>query len=152
MTLHIVALVGAERFAFPAQSVEEAVDAPTIEWVPVAPDGMLGQLMHRGRMIGAWDAGRLFHLASPARAGAAVILRNGAGRVALAVDDVTEMTRLDPIDVRAVPGGSDPDGVLAGVCLQRDAGAGQSLVNVVHVDALTALVSRRGVPTEGVAS
>ena len=53
--LHIVAAIGGERFAFPVSHVEEAIDAPSIDWVPVAPGGMLGQVRHRGRMIGAWD-------------------------------------------------------------------------------------------------
>lgn len=152
MTLHIVARVGAERFAFPAEFVEEAIDAPAIEWVPVAPDGMLGQMLHRGRMIGAWDAGPLFHLASPARAGAAVVLRDGERRIALVVDDVTGMTRLQPPDLRDAPAGSDPDGVLAGVCLEDGGAAGRSLVSVVRVDALAGLMLRRGTVEGGVIS
>ncbi|HEY2850392.1 MAG TPA: chemotaxis protein CheW [Gemmatimonadaceae bacterium] len=151
MTLHIMARVGAERFAFPAEAVEEALDAPAIEWVPVAPDGMLGQLLHRGRMIGAWDAGRLFLLAAPARAGAALVLRDGSQRIALVVDDVTDMARIEPDAVRAAPAGSDPDGVLTGVALQAGDGAEKSLVNVVRVDALAAVVSRRGTLVDGVA-
>lgn len=152
MTLHIVARVGTERFAFPAETVEEAIDAPSIEWVPVAPEGMLGQLLHRGRMIAAWDAGLLFHLASPSRGGAAVVLRDGARRVALVVDDVTDMARLQPLDVRDAPAGSDLDGVLAGVCLEGDGRAGRSLVNVVRVAALAALMLRRGAVEGGVTS
>ena len=149
MTLHIVVRVGNERFAFDATAVEEAVDAPVVEWVPVAPDAMLGQLQHRGRMIGAWDAGRLFHLGTPTRAGAAIVLRDGAGRVALAVDDVTEMTRFEAIDLRPAPPGSDPEGVLSGVSVHAT-GGGAALVNVVRVDALTALMSRRAAPAGGV--
>ena len=150
MILHLVTQVGTERFAFPAESVVEAVDQPGIEWVPGVPDGMLGQLMHRGRMIGAWDADRVFHLGGHAGGGAAVILRDGDARLAVVVDDVTEMIRVEAAAVLAVPAGSDPDGVLAGVCL-RGAGAGKSLVNLVRVDALTALMLRRETLVHGAA-
>lgn len=152
MSLHILARVGGEHFAFPASDVEEAVDAPAIEWVPVAPEGMLGQMSYRGRMVGAWDAGRLFRLAAPAAAGAALLLRDGERRIALVVDDVTEMVRIEPAEVRATPPGADRDGVLGGVCLRarrRVGRAGNPLMNVVRVDALAALVSQRGTLVDG---
>jgi chemotaxis signal transduction protein len=139
--LHIVVRVGDERFAFPVSHVEEAIDAPAVEWVPVAPEGMVGQLPHRGRMLGAWDAGWAFRLARPAAAGAALVLCDGPRRVALVVDDVTEMAPIGPADVHAVPSGADLDGVLRGVCFSP---GGHSLVNVVRVDALAALVTSRG--------
>ena len=150
--LHIVARVGGERFAFSVSHVEEAVDAPTVEWVPVAPQGMLGQLMHRGHMVPAWDAGSVFRLRAPAAAGAAIVLRDGPRRIALVVDDVVEMARIEPNDVHTVPGGADLDGVLSGVCFQdrnvakKSAGA---LVNIVRVNALATLVSSRGTFAEG---
>jgi chemotaxis signal transduction protein len=150
--LHLVVRVGDERFAFPASHVDAALDAPAVEWVPVAPAGMLGQLLHRGRMLGAWDAGWAFRLARPAAAGAALVLRDGPRRVALLVDDVLETARIESGDVRAVPGGADLDGVLRGVCFSP-AGGG-ALVNVVRVDALAALclsVSPRGSSGDGAA-
>lgn len=152
MSLHIIARVGGEHFAFPAADVEEAIDAPAVEWVPVAPEGMLGQLAHRGRMVGAWDAGRLFRFAAPAAGGAALLLRGGERRVALVVDDVTEMIRIEPAGVRSAPPGADPDGVLSGVCFRarrRVGRAGTPLINVVRVDTLVALVSRRGTLVDG---
>src|SRR6185437_5298251 len=105
-SLHIVVRVGGERFAFPVTHVEEALDTPAVEWVPVAPAGMHGQLPHRGRMIGAWDAGQIFHLARPAAAGAALVLCRGERRLAIVVDDVMEMARIDGAGVRPVPGGA----------------------------------------------
>ena len=146
--LHIVVRVGAERFAFPVFDVEEALDAPVVEWVPIAPAGLLGQLRHRGRMVSAWDAGWAFGLARAARAGAgagagagtgagaALVLRDGPRRLALVVDDVVEIARLEADGMRAVPFGSDLDGVLSGVCLSPEGGG--SIVNVVRVEALVA--------------
>jgi len=152
MILHIIARVGGEHFAFPAAEVEEAVDAPVIEWVPVAPDGMLGHTAHRGRMVGAWDAAWLFRFAAPATAGAALLLRAGERRIALVVDDVTEMVRIAPADVRATPPGTDIDAVLSGIWFRprrRVGRAGTPLVNVVRVDALAALVLQRGTLVDG---
>jgi chemotaxis signal transduction protein len=147
--LHIVVRVGDERFAFPVAHVEEALDSPTVEWVPVAPAGMLGQLPHRGRMIGAWDAGEVFRLARQASAGAGLVLRDGDGRVAIIVDDVMEMARIDGAGIRPVPVGADVEGVLSGVTISSQAGT--DLVNVVDVDALTAYLASRGTLEEGMA-
>ncbi len=108
---------------------------------------MLGQLKHRGRMIGAWDAGWAFRLGAPARGGAALVLRDGPGRIALMVDDVIEMARIETTDVRDVPGGADLDGVLRGICFSAQ--HGQTLVNIVRVEALTALLSARGPILDG---
>jgi chemotaxis signal transduction protein len=152
--LHIVVRVGTERFAFPVSHVVEALDAPALEWVPVAPPGMLGQLPHRGRMLAAWDAAWAFGLAGSgtgaARTRAALVLRDGRRRVALVVDDVVEMARIEPGDVHAVPGGADVDGVLSGVCFVK--GGDTPLVSVVRVESLAALVSRRGTFVDGMAT
>lgn len=152
--LHIVVVVGNERFGFPVSHVEEALDAPKIEWVPVAPAGMFGQLAHRGRMVGAWDAGWAFRLATPARAGAALVLRDGPRRVAVIVDDVIDMARIEAADIQPVPVGADLEGVLGGVCFSgQRAGtptrADHTLVNVVRVEVLAALLASRGTIIEG---
>lgn len=140
--LHIVVRVDGERFAFPVSHVEEAIDAPVIKWVPVAPPGMLGQLMHRERMIGAWDASWTFRLANRAIGGAALVLRDGPRRIALVVDDVMDTARIELADVHAVPGGADLDGVLSGVCFTSPGGS--SLMNIVQVGALTSFIAARG--------
>lgn len=139
--LLIVVRVGGERFGFPVAQVEEALDAPAVEWVPAAPDGMLGQVAHRGRMVAAWDAGWAFRLGRRARGGAALVLRDGPRRVAIVVDDVLDLARFAPADVRPVPGGADLEGVLGGVCVPEPRGG--ELVSLVRPDALAALVSAR---------
>ncbi len=144
--LHIVVRVDGERFAFPVSHVEEALDAPVVKWVPVAPAGMLGQVMHRERMIAAWDAAWTFRLANPAIGGAALVLRDGPRRVALVVDDVMDTARIELPDIHPVPGGADLDGVLSGVCFASPGGS--SLMNIVQVDALAAFIAARGSPAE----
>ena len=151
--LHVVARVGDERFAFPVSQVEEAVDAPAVELVAAAPAGMLGQLPHRGRMVAAWRAGWAFRLTTPAGAavtGVALVLRDGPRRVALVVDDVMGMARIDPAEIHAVPDGADLDGVLAGVCLLAE--LGNTLVSIVRVDVLAAIVSPQGTMMSGMTS
>jgi chemotaxis signal transduction protein len=155
--LHIVVGLGGERFGFPVSHVEEALDAPRIEWVPVAPAGMLGQIVHRGRMVGAWDAAWAFRLAEPARAGAALVLRDGPRRVAIIVDDVIDMARIEPANIQPVPAGADLEGVLGGVCfaVRQSSGkarAGHGLVNVVRVEALVLQLAAQGTIIEGLTS
>jgi chemotaxis signal transduction protein len=132
--LHIVVRVGAESFAFPVSHVDEAVDAPAIEWVPTAPPGMLGQMMHRDRTVPAWDAGWAFGVERTGGAGAAIVLRDGPHRFALVVDDVADTARLELEGVRAAPAGTDVNGILSGVCFSS--AARRSLVNVVRVESL----------------
>ncbi len=157
MSTHIVVGVGSERFGFPVSQVEEALDAPHIEWVPVAPLGMLGQVAHRGRMVGAWDAAWAFRLPSSTTAGAALVLRDGPRRVAIIVDDVIDMARIDTADIQPVPAGADLEGVLGGVCFAaQQAGvktrSGHPLVNVVRVEALVLQLAAQGTIMEGLTS
>lgn len=138
--LYLVARLGTECFAFPARQVEEVVDAPRVSWVPGAPDGLLGQMRYRDRTVGAYAAGWLFGV-QPATevgtgSGTAVILRAGELRVAVVVDDAEDLQLVPWETVRAVPLGTDPEGILRGVCFA--AGRGPDLVSLVRVDALVA--------------
>ncbi|RFC41903.1 MAG: Chemotaxis signal transduction protein [Verrucomicrobia bacterium] len=120
---YIIARVGGERFGFATRDVEEALDAPTVGWVPVAQRGLLGQMRHRDRTVSAFDGGWMFGLARRARSGdtpgngaaTALMLRDGDRRVALIVDDVEELCTIDMQGVRPVPRGADEDGILRGV-------------------------------------
>ena len=118
---YIIARVGGERFGFATRDVEEALDAPTVGWVPVAQRGLLGQMRHRERTVSAFDGGWMFGLARRARSGGApdaataLMLRDGDRRVALIVDDVEELCTIDMQGVRPVPRGADEDGILRGV-------------------------------------
>jgi chemotaxis signal transduction protein len=146
----MVVLVGAERFAFPASHVDEAMDAPALQWVPVAPAGMVGQLRYRDRMVPAWDAGWAFGVVRGAGAGAAIVLRDGVRRFALMVDDVVDMWELELGRVRGVPAGADASGVLSGVALSGEGAA--SLVNVVRVESLVnAIGAAAAAPAGGAA-
>ncbi len=116
---YIIARIGGERFGFATRDVEEALDAPTVGWVPVAQNGLLGQMRHRDRTVSAFDGGWMFGLMRSARTAdapeTALMLRDGDRCVALIVDEVEDLCTIDMLGVRPVPRGADVDGVLRGV-------------------------------------
>ena len=79
--LHVVAKVGGERFAFPVTDVEEAIDAPQIDWVPGAARGLAGQVRYRDRTVSAFDGGWALGVTRTADGGTALILRDGTRRI-----------------------------------------------------------------------
>jgi len=145
--LHVVARVGEERFAFPVSDVEEALDAPLLSWAHGAAEGVVGQLLCRGRNVSAYDAGWVLGVARDGRTSGALVLRQDAARVAILVDDVEDLTMVEPQWVRRVPGGSDIDAVLAGV--YRAPRRQRGLVCIVRVRALIANVEARSAGTAG---
>lgn len=144
--LHVIARVGAEHFAFAVSDVEEAIDAPSLEWVPAAPAGLAGQLRHRERTLSAFDAGWAFGVHRDARTATALVLRAGDRRAVLVVDDVDDLAALDLASLRPAPAGTDADGVLAGVCVGiRNDG---QLINLVRVGALLDRAAATGATTQ----
>ena len=140
--LHVVVRAAANDSRFRSRTSRRRSTHRRSNGCPSRPRGMLGQLPHRGRMLGAWDAGAVFGLAAPGGAGAALVLRDGERRLAIVVDDVVEVRASTAGEVRAVPGGADVEGVLAraSACPGRDG----ALVSVVRVEALAALFAARG--------
>jgi chemotaxis signal transduction protein len=117
--MHVVARVGAERFAFRVADAEEVIDRPRLIPVPNAPAGLAGQFEHRGRMVSAFDAGWMFDVERDPTTETALVLRVADDRLALLVDDVEDLSALDTGAVRPTPAGADPAGLLRGVCLPR---------------------------------
>lgn len=147
--LHVIARVGTEHFAFAVRDVEEAIDAPSLEWVPAAPEGLAGQLRHREHTLSAFDAGWAFGVRRDARATTALVLRAGDRRAALVVDDVDDLATLDLATLRPAPPGTDADGILAGVCVGvRNDG---QLINLVRVGALLDRAAATGAATQEIA-
>jgi chemotaxis signal transduction protein len=116
---YIIARIGGERFGFATRDVEEALDAPTVGWVPFAQNGLLGQMRHRDRTVSAFDGGWMFGVTRSVRTAdapeTALMLRDGDRCVALIVDDVEDLCAIAMQGVRPVPRGADVDGVLRGV-------------------------------------
>ncbi len=129
--MHIIARVGAGRFALNAADVEEVMDVPDLIPVPNAPRGLAGQFAHRERTVSAFDGGWAFGIprVRPARESTVLVLRVSGDRLGLVVDDVEDLATLDPDAIRPVPPGVDSAGALVGVC--RLHLADRTLVGVV---------------------
>jgi chemotaxis signal transduction protein len=139
MRAHLLARVGHERFAFPLESVIEAIDAPALHDPPWRPDGMLGTLRHRGQTLPVWDAGNAFGIQRTGAPGTALVLGDAGRQLALLVDDAEDIMKVDGDAVRALPTAGDGESLLVGVV--QDA---KGLVNVVRVDVLVSRLVSRG--------
>lgn len=131
-TMHIIARVGAGRFALNATDVEEVIDAPDLIPVPNAPPGLAGQFAHRERTVSAFDGGWAFGVlrGRKPREPTVLVLRVSGDRLGLVVDDVEDLATLDPDAVRPVPAGVDTSGALIGVCRLNP--ADRTLVGIVN--------------------
>lgn len=123
--------VGPELFAAPLASVEEVVELPVIRHLPEMADDMLGMFALRGRMVPIYSPSRSLGVSLGAAPTAALVVRAGAHRVALAVDDVDDVLDLDLGTLHDAPGVEDADGILLGVARR-----GRDLVAVLDGDAL----------------
>lgn len=133
--------VGRELFALELCSVEEALERADWQPVPEAPASLLGMFELRGRLTQLYSPERPLGVALEAEVGATLMVRATSRRIGIAVDDVEDVLRLDLRDVREMPGGSDPAGVLAGV-----ARTAAGLIALVDAEALVATcVSERSV-------
>ena len=125
--------VGSERFATALAAVEEAVEHPDVYRVPEMPEAMLGVFSLRGRLIPVCSPMRPLGVALEGSISTVLLMRTGARRVGMAVDDVDDVITLDLETVRAAPGVDDADGVLLGVIRQGD-----DLIAIVDPDAIVA--------------
>lgn len=125
--------LGNETFAAELGAVEEAVEVPALHDLPEMQTGMLGMFDLRGKLLPVFSAAGVLGVPLAAGSTAALILRGGDRRIAIAVDDVEDVIDADCALLRHPPAGLDPDGVLLAV-LQR----GTALASVIDVPALVA--------------
>ncbi|MBX7118710.1 MAG: chemotaxis protein CheW [Gemmatimonadaceae bacterium] len=109
--------LGRERFALPLGEVLEVMEAPALQPVALAPSGVVGQCLHRDRLVPVVDAATLLAAPRDGGAGVLLLLAQGEGRVALLVDDVVDMAPVHAGQWRPVPAMAGPaaallDGVL----------------------------------------
>ncbi|MFP5355119.1 MAG: chemotaxis protein CheW [Gemmatimonadota bacterium] len=96
--------LGCERFAFDVRALDEVLDAPPIDRI-AGGDGraiMVGLVRHAGTTIALFDAARLL-VAGEARGAQVLVMRSGARRIALLVDDVDDVTTLDLRAIKPPP-------------------------------------------------
>ena len=125
--------VGRERFATSLGSIEEAVERPDVYRVPEMPETMLGVFSLRGRLIPVCSPMRALGVELAGAEPTVLLMRVGARRVGVAVDDVDDVIMLNLAAIRPAPGTEDPDGVLLGVVRQGD-----ELIAIVDPDAIVA--------------
>ena len=96
-------------------TIREIIPARRTTRLPGAPDYVAGLMNVRGTIVTVIDLGA--HLASaPVGSGAQVILvEEGARLVGIAVDEVTEVLRLEPSQVEPAPPEQTEGGVVAGL-------------------------------------
>lgn len=128
----LVFKVGGERFALDLALVEEAVELPDVHVVPESHAALLGVFRLRGKLTPIYSPARALGVELRS-AVAALVMRFGSLRLALAVEDVEDVLRLELGAVRDVPGVGDADGILIGVARVE-----RSLVALLDADALVA--------------
>ena len=125
--------VGRELFAAELAAVEEALELPLVERLPQMPAMQLGIFTVRGRMMPLFSPERVLGVASPPGAGAALVVRVGDHRIAIAVDDVIDVLSVDASRIREAPALHDPSDILLGVTRR-----GTDLIAVIDARALVA--------------
>ncbi|HET7459001.1 MAG TPA: chemotaxis protein CheW [Gemmatimonadaceae bacterium] len=129
----LVFRVGGELFGAALTAIEEALELPQLSPLPEMPPSMIGVVSLRGRMLPAYSPARPLGVALARADAAALVLRAGERRIALAVDDVDDVLTVDLSELRPPPivVGEERDAVLLGV-----ANRGADLVSVLDADAL----------------
>lgn len=127
--------VGTELFACAIAAVEEAVEIEgTMRTMPEMPPAMRGVVDVRGEMLPVYTPALALGLPVDASPLAALVIRCGERRIALAVDDVDDVMTLDVATLRPAPGsGLAADALLLGVARR-----GGELIGIVDADALVA--------------
>ena len=141
----LVFRVGGELFALVLTAIEEALELPQLSAIPEMSSSMLGVVTLRGRMLPAYSPARPLGITLERDDAAALVIRAGERRIALAVDDVDDVFTLDLATLRAAPtAGAERDALLVGVA-RRSA----DLVAVLDAESLvTACLSDQAQETE----
>lgn len=135
----LLVVIGGDGFVTPIADILEAVDTPAVHPLPRQPGALRGMIAIRGELVPAYDpAGAL--ATAPATGGAAIVVprhpgTTGGPRLALLVDDVLDAVPVAAEDVRPLPSGARPDGLLAGV-VRRDGRLVGALALDLLLDAL----------------
>ncbi len=125
--------VGAELFGLALEAVEEAVEVDAVHPLPEGSAQALGVVELRGRMIPLVSAARPLGVAVSTAVVAMLVLRDGARRVGIAIDDVDDVIGADLGALGPSPDGDGGDGVLLAMARR-----GTDLVGVLDAHLLLA--------------
>jgi purine-binding chemotaxis protein CheW len=128
----LVFRAGSELFATVLTAVEEALELPQLSAIPEMTRSMLGVVTLRGRMLPTYSPARPLGITLERHDAAALVIRAGERRIALAVDDVDDVFTLDLATLRAAPtAGSERDSLVVGVARR-----GGDLIAVLDAESL----------------
>ena len=133
--------VGPESFAADLAAIEEAVERGEVHGVPEAPPNLIGVVDLRGRLIHVYSPEAALGVRLEPTATALLVVRAEGRRLALAIDDVDDVMTLPLSELRDVPAGTDPNGVLLGVAWRGD-----TLIALLDVEMLTQSLAVEPVP------
>jgi purine-binding chemotaxis protein CheW len=133
--------VGRELFAVELRSIEEAIDLTAVEQIPAIATPVRGVLTLRGSLVPLFSPAAALGV-TPGEASTALVVRDAAGRLAIAADDVEDVMTVGDGDLRPLPATDARDGGVVRGVVRR----GRDLVAVVNLDALIAACRSAGRP------
>jgi chemotaxis signal transduction protein len=110
----LIVRIGRERFAVPLEAVDEMVETPRVRAVPGAQPGLLGLFTLGDSTLPLYSPAAILGV-EPVGEQAALVMRGGRARIALAVDDADDVIRIALADVIDAPRTGHHDDVVLGV-------------------------------------
>ena len=110
----LVVRIGGERFAVPLEAIDELVETPRLRVVPGAPEVLLGLFTLGSVLLPLYSPIGVLGVA-PADEPAALVMRGGRSRIAIAVDDADDVIRVALTEVIDAPRTGHHDDVVPGV-------------------------------------
>ncbi|MBK8249023.1 MAG: chemotaxis protein CheW [Gemmatimonadetes bacterium] len=97
-----VFVVGDERFALDVRAVEEVLEAPEIQPIPGSAPSVAGAARYAGQVMAVVSAGPLLGVEG-GHPRTVLVLRRGADRLGLLVDDVDDVSEIELLELSNPP-------------------------------------------------
>ena len=96
MELVLIFKLADEWFGLEVDDLQEIVESPELNYVPRAPDWIIGAINFHGNIVPVLDLGKYMGLADSAYGDRAVVLPIGQKALALGVSGIHRIVPLDP--------------------------------------------------------
>ena len=96
MELVLIFKLADEWFGLEVDDLQEIVESPELNYVPRAPDWIIGAINFHGNIVPVLDLGKYMGLADSAYGDRAVVLPIGQKALALGVSGIHRILSLDP--------------------------------------------------------
>jgi chemotaxis signal transduction protein len=110
----LVVWIGGERFGVPLEAIDELVEKPRLREVPGSPTHLLGLFTLGSLLLPLYSPAGVLGVA-PGAGPAALVMRGGHSRIAIAVDDADDVIRVPLAEVIDAPRTGHHDEVVPGV-------------------------------------